>query len=239
MLKDTVPLLPRQQGRPGQYRSGGHRQVHRQGRNPRGNGRRQGHRRGHRRGGGAQRGDGGVPALCKRQAVLNHCVARFRERFEETRAWPCASRPASRSSDARGEVTRLIDTFRVAAEESVRIGGEVLNLEISPRARGYRGMWKRVPIGPCSLHLAVQLPAQPRRAQDRAGDRSGLPVRDEARVAHADRRADHRRGAGRNRPAARRVLDPARAAATAPTCSPRTSASSCSASPARRRSAGI
>ena len=33
--------------------------------------------------------------------------------------------------DSRGEVARLIDTFRIAAEESVRLGGEVLNLEIS------------------------------------------------------------------------------------------------------------
>ena len=47
--------------------------------------------------------------------------------------------------DSRGEVSRLIDTFRIAAEESVRIGGEVMNLEVSPRARGYHGMFKRVP----------------------------------------------------------------------------------------------
>ena len=53
--------------------------------------------------------------------------------------------------DARGEVSRLIDTFRIAAEESVRIDGEVMNLEISPRAKGYRGMFQRVPIGPCSF----------------------------------------------------------------------------------------
>ncbi len=51
--------------------------------------------------------------------------------------------------DARGEVSRLIDTFRIAAEESVRMTGEVMNLEIAPRARGYRGMFMRVPIGPC------------------------------------------------------------------------------------------
>ncbi len=59
------------------------------------------------------------------------------------------------------------------------------------------------------VHLAVQFPAQSRGAQDRAGAGGGLPVRDEARVAHAARRDHHRRGAGRDRPAEGRVLDPA------------------------------
>ena len=86
----------------------------------------------------------------ERQAVLQHCVRRFQERAEELAQVLCveAGKPIR---DSRGEVTRLIDTFRIAAEESVRIGGEVLNLEIAPRARGYRGMTRRVPIGPCSF----------------------------------------------------------------------------------------
>ncbi|MCK5620466.1 MAG: aldehyde dehydrogenase family protein, partial [Candidatus Krumholzibacteria bacterium] len=58
----------------------------------------------------------------------------------------------------RGEAGRLIDTFRVAAEESVRINGEVLNMEISERARGYEGMWKRVPIGVCSFISPFNFP---------------------------------------------------------------------------------
>jgi acyl-CoA reductase-like NAD-dependent aldehyde dehydrogenase len=55
-------------------------------------------------------------------------------------------------------VERLIDTFRVAAEESTRMVGEVLPLDISPRARGYRGMWKRVPIGVCSFITPFNFP---------------------------------------------------------------------------------
>ncbi len=35
--------------------------------------------------------------------------------------------------DARGEVTRTIDTFQIAAEESVRIYGEHVPLDISSR----------------------------------------------------------------------------------------------------------
>jgi len=92
-----------------------------------------------------------------RQAVLNHCVTRFTERSEELAMSLCieAGKPIK---DSRGEVSRLIDTFRIAAEESVRIGGEVMNLEISPRARGYRGMFKRVPIGPCSFISPFNFP---------------------------------------------------------------------------------
>jgi acyl-CoA reductase-like NAD-dependent aldehyde dehydrogenase len=60
--------------------------------------------------------------------------------------------------DARGEVTRLIDTFRIAAEEATRIHGEVLAMDVSPRARGYTGMWKRVPVGPCSFISPFNFP---------------------------------------------------------------------------------
>ena len=93
----------------------------------------------------------------ERQEVLNHCVARFTERFDELSMSLCieAGKPIK---DSRGEVSRLIDTFRIAAEESVRINGEVMNLEISARAKGYRGMWKRVPIGPCSFISPFNFP---------------------------------------------------------------------------------
>lgn len=93
----------------------------------------------------------------ERQAVLNHCVKRFTERFDELANTLCveAGKPIN---DSRGEVSRLIDTFRVAAEESVRISGEVMNLEIAPRAKGYRGMFKKVPIGPCSFISPFNFP---------------------------------------------------------------------------------
>jgi acyl-CoA reductase-like NAD-dependent aldehyde dehydrogenase len=93
----------------------------------------------------------------KRQEVLNHCVKRFEERFEEIAMALCleAGKPIK---DSRGEVTRLIDTFRIAAEEAVRIGGEVVPMDITPRAKGYTGMWKRVPIGPCSFISPFNFP---------------------------------------------------------------------------------
>jgi len=96
-------------------------------------------------------------ASYERQAVLQHCVDRFKARFDELAYALCveAGKPIK---DAEGEVTRLIDTFRIAAEESVRMTGEVQPLDISPRARGYQGMWKRVPIGPCSFISPFNFP---------------------------------------------------------------------------------
>jgi len=96
-------------------------------------------------------------ASYERQAVLDHCVKRFRERFDELAYALCieAGKPIK---DSEGEVSRLIDTFRIAAEESVRMTGEVQPLDISPRAKGYQGIWKRVPIGPCSFISPFNFP---------------------------------------------------------------------------------
>lgn len=93
----------------------------------------------------------------ERQAVLQHCVDVFRQRAEEFAEALCieAGKPIR---DSRGEVTRLIDTFRVAAEEAVRIDGTVQNLQISARAKAYRGMFKRVPIGACSFISPFNFP---------------------------------------------------------------------------------
>jgi acyl-CoA reductase-like NAD-dependent aldehyde dehydrogenase len=97
-----------------------------------------------------------LPAYA-RQAVLQHCVERFKERYDELAYALCveAGKPIK---DSEGEVTRLIDTFRIAAEESVRMYGEVQPLDISPRAKGYQGIWKRVPIGPCSFISPFNFP---------------------------------------------------------------------------------
>ena len=92
-----------------------------------------------------------------RRDVLEHCVRRFSERQEELALALCieAGKPIR---DARGEVTRLIDTFRIAAGEATRIGGEVIELQVSPRTRGYRGMTRRVPIGVCAFITPFNFP---------------------------------------------------------------------------------
>ena len=96
-------------------------------------------------------------ASYERRDVLQHCVDRFRERYDELAYSLCveAGKPIK---DAEGEVDRLIDTFRIAAEEATRNYGEVQPLDISARAKGYMGMWKRVPIGPCSFISPFNFP---------------------------------------------------------------------------------
>ena len=96
-------------------------------------------------------------ASYEKQAVLDHCVKRFQERFDELAYALCveAGKPIR---DSQGEATRLIDTFRIAAEEATRNYGEVQPLDISPRAKGYMGIWRRVPIGPCSFISPFNFP---------------------------------------------------------------------------------
>lgn len=92
-----------------------------------------------------------------RQAVLQHCAARFAKRRDELAEALCieAGKPIK---DAAGEVTRLIETFRIAAEEAVRVNGETLNLELAARLDGYHGYTKRVPIGPVSFITPFNFP---------------------------------------------------------------------------------
>lgn len=93
----------------------------------------------------------------KRRDVLWHCVERFEQRREELAIALCreAGKPIR---DAGVEVTRLIETFTIAAEEATRIKGEVIPMDISARGEGYSGMWKRVPVGACAFITPFNFP---------------------------------------------------------------------------------
>ena len=93
----------------------------------------------------------------RRKEVLLHVVKRMEERHEELTEALCieAGKPVR---DARGEITRGIDTFTLAAEEATRQYGEWQPLDISPRAEGYQALWKRVPLGPCSFITPFNFP---------------------------------------------------------------------------------
>ena len=85
--------------------------------------------------------------------------------------------------DALVEVDRATLTFRLGAEEAERMTGEVIPLDLHARRRKDRvGITRRFPIGPIAGDQPVQLPAEPRRAQARAGDRVGQPDRPQAAV---------------------------------------------------------
>ncbi len=93
----------------------------------------------------------------QRQAILQHIVQRVTQRHEElTQALAIEAGKPIR--DARAEVTRLIDTFRIAAEEAVRITGEWLPLDISARAVGYQAIVRRFPLGPCGFITPFNFP---------------------------------------------------------------------------------
>jgi acyl-CoA reductase-like NAD-dependent aldehyde dehydrogenase len=105
---------------------------------------------------GAEKAMREFPAYARRD-VLNHCARRFEERAEELAQALCveAGKPIK---DSRGEVTRLIDTFRIGAEEATRIYGEVMPMDISARVANYTGMWKRVPVGAVSFISPFNFP---------------------------------------------------------------------------------
>jgi len=98
----------------------------------------------------------GLPSH-RRQSILQHIVDRLRSRSEEF-AQVMVSEAGKTIRDARGEVGRAIDTFRIAAEESVRMYGRWLPLDISPRSEGYQAITRRFPIGPCSFITPFNFP---------------------------------------------------------------------------------
>jgi len=93
----------------------------------------------------------------RRRDALNHCADRFEQRFDEL-ARILIVEGGKVIKDAEGEVQRLIDTFRIAAEEATRVGGEVVPMDIAERTQGFIGMWKRVPIGPVSFITPFNFP---------------------------------------------------------------------------------
>jgi acyl-CoA reductase-like NAD-dependent aldehyde dehydrogenase len=89
-------------------------------------------------------------AAWQRKAALKHLLERCLERRDEL-ANVLVVEAGKPIQFAKAEVARLLDTIELAAEESTRIRGEVLPLDTTERGGGYRGMWQRVPVGPCGF----------------------------------------------------------------------------------------
>ena len=104
---------------------------------------------------------------------------------------------------ARVEAARAVSTFTMAAVEARKLAGDVVPMDASPAGVGKLAFTLRVPIGDRRRDLAVQLPVQPRRAQDRSRARRGLRRRPEARVADAALGAAPRRARDGGRAAGR------------------------------------
>lgn len=96
-------------------------------------------------------------ASYQRREMLEHCVQEFKERAEELAQALCteAGKPIK---DARGEVTRLIETFTIAMEESTRVGGEYAPMDISQRCAGLTAVVRRFPVGPVAMVSPFNFP---------------------------------------------------------------------------------
>jgi glyceraldehyde-3-phosphate dehydrogenase (NADP+) len=87
----------------------------------------------------------GMPAY-ERAGVIGRVVKGINGRAEEL-AETIAREAGKPIRDARAEVGRAANTFQIAAEESKRLGGEVLPLDIYPGSEGRTGIIRRFPVG--------------------------------------------------------------------------------------------
>ena len=202
-----VPLLARERGGGAEHRPRGARQVLRRGRGAGRHGRpgrdRCGHRGG-RRGGGADARDGRLRAASRPRALRPALPGAVRRSRDEP---VHRGRQADPRQPGRGDAPhRHLPHRRRGSAAHLRRGAP--DGRVAARARLRRDVEAR-PDGSVLVHLAVQLPAQPGRAQDRARPRRRVPVRAQAGEPDPDRRAAHRRGPGRDGSAAWSVLDPA------------------------------
>ncbi len=92
-----------------------------------------------------------------RVAVLDR-AARILESRSEEFARRMALEGGKPIRYARGEVTRAVVTFDLAASECRRVGGEVIPVDLEPRAEGRLCLTTRVPRGPVSAISPFNFP---------------------------------------------------------------------------------
>ncbi|MFO0837470.1 MAG: aldehyde dehydrogenase family protein [Phycisphaerae bacterium] len=97
-----------------------------------------------------------IPAHARRD-VLAHVAARLGQRSDEF-AHVLAVEAGKPIRDARGEIARAQDTFRVASEEATRISGQWLPLDISPRSERCEGILRRFAVGACGFITPFNFP---------------------------------------------------------------------------------
>ncbi len=83
----------------------------------------------------------------QRAAILHAVADRLVEQMEHV-AHIILLEAGKPVTDARNEVARAVQTFRVAAEEAKRIGGDVTSADWTPGTEGRVALSRRFPIGP-------------------------------------------------------------------------------------------
>jgi glyceraldehyde-3-phosphate dehydrogenase (NADP+) len=87
-----------------------------------------------------------LPAF--RRGEILHAIAEGLKTRKEAVARMITLESGKPIADARGEVGRAINTFQIASEETKRIEGEVIPLDLMPGSEGRIGLSRRFPIGP-------------------------------------------------------------------------------------------
>jgi acyl-CoA reductase-like NAD-dependent aldehyde dehydrogenase len=93
----------------------------------------------------------------QRQAILHKISTGIQNRKEEF-ARMMALEAGKPIRTARAECDRAIFTFQIAAEESTRIGGEYLPMDLQDFTAGRWGMVKRFPLGPIAAITPFNFP---------------------------------------------------------------------------------
>ena len=165
---------------------------------------RQGRRRRDAPGAGRGRGRARQPAAGATSAPTSSTAsAHLLEERREELAATISAEAGKPLKTARVEAQRAASTYTFAAVEARKLTGETVPMDASQAGDGKLAFTLRLPIGIVGAISPVQLPGQPRRAQDRAGARGRLPRRAEARVGDAALGALPREPRGGGRPAAR------------------------------------
>ncbi len=92
-----------------------------------------------------------------RHAILAKVAARLTAERQEL-ARLMAEDAGKPLTQALGEVDRAVLTFSLAADEARRFGGEVVPLDLDPRAEGMTSLVQRFPVGPISAISPFNFP---------------------------------------------------------------------------------
>ena len=117
----------------------------------------------------------------KRAEILDTAARAARRTGRGVRGASIAGEAAKPIKTARVEAQRAVSTFTFAAVAARTLAGDVVPMDASAAGRGQARVHAARADRRRRRDQPVQLPAQPRRAQARAGDRGGVPGRAQAR----------------------------------------------------------
>ena len=142
-----------------------------------------------------------IPAH-ERAAVLDRVAGLLRERRDEL-ARTISQEAGKPIATAQVEAERAVQTIIFSAHEARGLGGELIGMDAHPAGVNHSRDGRAPADRRRRRDLAVQLPAEPGRAQDRARVRRGLRVRPQARDRDAALGAPPGAGLRRRRAAGR------------------------------------